>query len=182
MRYSVLALAPFVAAAYAQDTNNNDQNNDAQTSSTSISIPPYSNTMTNFLTQTNSNGVVTGMPTPQVGGQGVAETSIPPVATIPAGLAPGSVYTLFYGNETSFTVSVASSTTIVVGPGGSQATDVSVTTGNNAATPSSASGNENATETSENGSTETSDSAASGNLKVASGAMFGLGALLAFAL
>ncbi|KAM3419390.1 hypothetical protein BST61_g5319 [Cercospora zeina] len=179
MRYSALALAPFVAAAFAQDKN---AQNNADTTSTSISIPPYSNTMTNFLTETNSFGVITGMPAPATGGQGVAETSIPPVATIPAGLAPGSVYTLFYGNATSFTITVASSTTIVLGAGGSQATGVSVTTGNNAATPNSASGNENATGTSKGGSTETSSSAASGNLQIASGAMFGLGALLAFVL
>lgn len=42
--------------------------------------------MTNFLTQTNSYGVVTGMPTLD---NGAVATAQPAVATIPAGLPQG---------------------------------------------------------------------------------------------
>ena len=95
----------------------------------------YSNPITALLTETNSDGIITGnavsyLVTAQPAvvtsqpavetSQPAAETSQPPVATIPAGLAPGT-YTIVMpaatGNgATSFTVSVGSSTTVVVSP------------------------------------------------------------------
>ena len=95
----------------------------------------YSNPVTALLTETNSDGIITGNAVsylvtaqpavvtsqpPVVTSQPPAETSQPPVATIPAGLAPGT-YTIVMpaatGNgATSFTVSVGSSTTVVVSP------------------------------------------------------------------
>lgn len=145
--------------------------------------------MTNFLTETNSLGVVTGMPNLSNGYAPVAETSQPAVATIPAGLASGSVYTLAYGNASSFTVSIGSSTTYVLG---AAATGISLTEGTATGTAGSVSGSHSGTHsgtaTSKGASgtgseaSATSSSAASANIKAASGAVLGVGAILAFAL
>ena len=155
----------------------------------STSTYTYSNTMTNFLTETNSLGVVTGMPNLSNGYAPVAETAQPAVATIPAGLASGSVYTLAYGNASSFTVSIGSSTTYVLG---AAATGISVTEGSATTGTAGASGTHSGTHTgtatsntaSGTGSqaSATSSGAASANMKAASGAVLGLGALMAFAL
>ncbi|KAI9670681.1 MAG: hypothetical protein M1831_005901 [Alyxoria varia] len=69
-------------------------------SDSSVSIPPYSNPNTQYLTQTNSRGVVTGQPTdiPAVA------TYIPEAATSPAGSnlpEPSDVVDSIYGNPRS---------------------------------------------------------------------------------
>ncbi|KAI0555823.1 hypothetical protein F4679DRAFT_519993 [Xylaria curta] len=82
----------------------------------------YSNPVTTLLTQTNSEGIITGLPnsgasvvTSQpsvVTSQPAVVTSMPPVATIPAGLPVGTT-TILQGNS-SFVISVGSSTTVVL--------------------------------------------------------------------
>lgn len=89
MRYAVLAAA-LVASVSAQSS-------EASTTSTSISTPPYSNPATQYLTQTNSLGVVTGQPTLPAGGlpvttQPAVDTQVGTVATIPAGLPTGGEF------------------------------------------------------------------------------------------
>jgi len=79
---------------------------------------PYTNGFTSYLTQTNSLGVVTGMPSVETAQSALppAVTSQPAVATIPAGLPEGNTYLLINISRTltSFEVSVGSSTTVVV--------------------------------------------------------------------
>ncbi|CZT17043.1 uncharacterized protein RCC_02875 [Ramularia collo-cygni] len=203
MRYAILA-APLVAIVYAQAE-----------SSSSISIPPYSNPATQYLTQTNSLGVVTGQPT--LPGGGIVATSMPAVdtqvgtvATIPAGLPTGvTSIPIAVGNGTTpasyFTISVGSSTTVVLGavPTGVSVSGVSGTasgprgsnTGsssnnnnnnnndndndNNNSGGSSSSNNDDPSST-ESSSSDSSEGAAVANSMVgASGAVLGLGALIA---
>lgn len=79
---------------------------------------PYTNGFTSYLTETNSLGVVTGMPEVATAQSALppAVTSQPAVATIPAGLPEGNTYLLINISRslTSFEVSVGSSTTVVV--------------------------------------------------------------------
>lgn len=83
MRYTILTAA-IVASVSAQSSE----------SSSSISAPPYSNPATQYLTQTDSRGVITGQPTVPAGGPPVTtqppvETQVGTLATIPAGLPAG---------------------------------------------------------------------------------------------
>merc|ERR1711939_559039 len=124
MRSSVMIVAPFVAAAYAQSSAPANGTEGAMTSSSS-----YSNDATQYLTQTDSRGVITGQPaaaTSQPSLPAGASTQ-PQVATVPAAL-PTGINTIAYGNESSFLVSVGSSTTSVIGGNGVQ-TDASVVEG-----------------------------------------------------
>ncbi|KAK7927615.1 hypothetical protein PG985_004613 [Apiospora marii] len=128
MRSSVAAVAPFLAvAAMAQEMHTTTVlvgftgTDGKPTTQTSAYTYDYSNPATAYLTQTNSDGIVTGMPSQSIDTaiptQPKAETSQPPVATIPAGLATGA-HTLTIAASsglTSFTISVGSSTTAVVG-------------------------------------------------------------------
>lgn len=114
---------------------------------TILSTYTFSNPVTGLLTQTNSNGQITGTlvvasntgiaDTTQpavVTTQPLAVTSQPPVATIPAGLASGD-HTLYQNISStlgSFIVSVGHNTTAVVG-GGAYPSDVSLTTGSSGA-------------------------------------------------
>lgn len=115
------------------------------TTQTSTYTYDYSNPATQYLTQTNSDGIVTGMPSNSVDTaiptQPKAETSQPPVATIPAGLGTGA-HTLTINASsglTSFTISVGSSTTSVVGsPSG-----ITGVTTSGGAKPTGSSGNGN---------------------------------------
>jgi uncharacterized membrane protein YgcG len=120
MRSSIFFAAPFVAAAYAQsssEANSTVVEISASGSTTSTTVP-YSNGFTSYLTQTNSLGVVTGMPEVATAQSALppAVTSQPAVATIPAGLPVGNTYLLINISRTltSFEVSVGSSTTVVV--------------------------------------------------------------------
>jgi len=157
MRSSIFFIAPFMAAAYAQSS-------DVNTTSTTA---PYTNGFTSYLTQTNSLGVVTGMPSvatdqsalpPAVTTQPTAVTSQPEVATIPAGLPVGvtNIVQNISRSLTSFEVSVGSSTTVVIGA----ASDATIVTGTGtetgaAATASSSSGSSS--------SNDDDDSSASGS-------------------
>ncbi|KAK8080098.1 hypothetical protein PG997_007916 [Apiospora hydei] len=128
MRSSVAAVAPFLAvAAMAQEMHTTTVlvgftgTDGKPTTKTSAYTYDYSNPATAYLTQTNSDGIVTGMPSNSVDTaiptQPKAETSQPPVATIPAGLGTGA-HTLTINASsglTSFTISVGSSTTAVLG-------------------------------------------------------------------
>ncbi|KJY01998.1 hypothetical protein TI39_contig265g00022 [Zymoseptoria brevis] len=184
-----LAVAPLMAAVYAQAPA-------VTSSSSSISIPPYSNPNTQYLTQTNSNGVITGMPS-----AAVAVTSQPILATIPAGLPQGvTTYPLVVGNNsvTYFTISVGSSTTVVLGglPSGVTSVAGAGSTGSSgsgsgsgsgssggrsssSSRPSGSSGNEASNTSSGSGSSASSEGAASSNMVIASGAVMGLGAFIA---
>ena len=147
----------------------------------------YSNPATKFLTETNSAGVVTGLPgqsgQPEaVTSQPAVVTSQPPVATLPAALPSGynTIYLNVSSHLTSITVSAGKSTTTIlgdadvstVGPGGHQTGGAgrphggSPTHGGQQASSASASAS----------STETG---AASNMKVASAGMLGLGALFA---
>merc|ERR1712111_173123 len=156
MRSSIMIVAPFVAAAYAQSSAPANGTEGAMTSSSSYS---YSNDATQYLTQTDSRGVITGQP--------AAATSQPQVATVPAAL-PTGIQTIAYGNESSFLVSVGSSTTSIIGGNGVQ-TDASVvegTTGGvaSATTLTTSSSDSDASETSgSSGSSSTSSSDSDSN-------------------
>ena len=116
----------------------------------------YSNPVTTLLTQTNSDGIITGLPssgpdaeTSQpavVTSQPAVVTSIPDVATIPAGLPAGTT-TITQGNS-SFVISVGPSTTVVL-------TSTSTTSSANDA---SSTGDSTATDDSNPSSTSGSDS------------------------
>merc|ERR1712072_662186 len=163
MHSSIMIVAPFVAAAYAQSSAPANGTEGAMTSSSSYS---YSNDATQYLTQTDSRGVITGQPaaaTSQPSPPAGASTQ-PQVATVPAAL-PTGINTIAYGNESSFLVSVGSSTTSVIGGNGVQ-TDASVvegTTGGlaSATTLTTSSSDSDASETSgssSSSSTSSSDS------------------------
>ncbi|KAI7287469.1 hypothetical protein KC345_g471 [Hortaea werneckii] len=146
MRSSIMIVAPFVAAAYAQSSAPANGTEGAMTSSSSYS---YSNDATQYLTQTDSRAGV---------------STQPQVATVPAAL-PTGINTIQYGNESSFLVSVGSSTTSIIGGNGVQ-TDASVvegTTGGlaSATTLTTSSSDSDASETSgssSSSSTSSSDS------------------------
>lgn len=203
MRSSVLYSAPFVAAvAYAQSSSTAETTGptvvpEISGSVTISSTYTYSNTLTNFLSLTNSDGVVTGMPTLSVNtAPGVAVTSQPALATVPAGL-PTGINTVYIGNGSSlssFQVSVGTSTTVVVGgaaSGASVATGsvASVATagasgsmsGSGSMASGSGSSNPSASRTgSATGSASATSSSAADSIKLASGAVLGgLGALFA---
>jgi hypothetical protein len=122
--------------------------------------------------------VETGMPK--------AVTSQPPVATIPAGLTKGD-YTFFYNGTagfTSFTVSVGSKTTDVLGgtQAGTTSGSVFIPAGQNTRGGGHApTGTHGGNQGTQSGSAAASSStgAAAGNMKVASAGVFGLGALIA---
>ncbi|KAI1123855.1 hypothetical protein F5Y10DRAFT_43445 [Nemania abortiva] len=118
----------------------------------------YSNPATTLLTQTNSDGVITGLPSggtaaetsqPAVEtSQPAVVTSMPPVATIPAGLPTGTT-TIAQGNS-SFVISVGPSTTVVLTSTSTTSDDASNTSGStptDGSSSSSASSGSSPTET-----------------------------------
>jgi|ERR1711959_467766 len=163
MRSSIMIVAPFVAAAYAQSSAPANGTEGAMTSSSSYS---YSNDATQYLTQTDSRGVITGQPAAATSQPSLPAgvSTQPQVATVPAAL-PTGINTIQYGNESSFLVSVGSSTTSIIGGNGVQ-TDASVvegTTGGvaSATTLTTSSSDSDASETSgssSSSSTSSSDS------------------------
>merc|ERR1712014_145886 len=126
MHSSIMIVAPFVAAAYAQSSAPANGTEGAMTSSSSYS---YSNDATQYLTQTDSRGVITGQPAAATSQPSLPAgvSTQPQVATVPAAL-PTGINTIQYGNESSFLVSVGSSTTSIIGGNGVQ-TDASVVEG-----------------------------------------------------
>merc|ERR1711967_89566 len=161
MRSSIMIVAPFVAAAYAQSSAPANGTEGAMTSSSS-----YSNDATQYLTQTDSRGVITGQPAAATSQPSLPAgvTTQPQVATVPAAL-PTGIQTIAYGNESSFLVSVGSSTTSIIGGDGVQ-TDASVVEGTTggvalATTLTTSSSDSDASETSgssSSSSTSSSDS------------------------
>ena len=147
-----------------------------------MSTYTYSNPATSYLTQTNSLGVVTGMPTnPAATG---AVTSQPPVSTIPAG-EPTGLNTLSQnvsGTLHSFTISVGSSTTMVLS-GAGVATSSSGGAGGSHHTKGSNGGGSQASaaggSSTQSASASSSGNAAVSNANVASAGLIGLGALFA---
>jgi hypothetical protein len=112
MRSSAVLFVALAAVASAQSSSGSASS--AASVSTSISTPPYSNPNTAYLTETNSLGVVTGMPsvvTSQPAGA-TAVTSQPLAASVYAGLTTG-LNTIPLGNTTA-TVFFSGSVTSVV--------------------------------------------------------------------
>lgn len=219
MRSSILFVAPFVAAAFAQSTDtanatvsvynslflyqmlNLAQVIEASSGSTTVSTTvPYTNGFTSYLTETNSLGVVTGMPSvvtsqPSQPAAVTAQSSLPTgvttqpvVATIPAGLPSGTntVVLNISSSLTSFLVSVGSSTTAVIGDAsvsiaaatnatGTAASGSTATGSGSSASGSAASGSNTASSS----SSSSTSNAAVGNVQVASAGLIGLGALFA---
>ncbi|KAI5235950.1 hypothetical protein E4T47_08842 [Aureobasidium subglaciale] len=214
MRTSIFFAAPLVALVAAQESSANETSV-LSTIPISSSSVPYTNGFTSFLTQTNSLGVVTGQPLPATS-VGVAASNVGVAATnaaissvavqlVPAGLAPGTVTTLIYGNvtagnATSIVVTVGASTTqvlsaaIVAATGSGSSTSgasgvagASSSTGASAsgsgsssrASGSSASGTSTRASSSASGSQSASGSAASASSTGAAGTVkVGAGALI----
>ncbi|KAK3716412.1 hypothetical protein LTR37_006562 [Vermiconidia calcicola] len=125
MRYALLA-APLLAAVYAQD-NSTESETVVPLSSGSTTISTtveYSNPATLYLTQTNSLGVVTGMPGAStvitnpavVTSQPAVVTTQPAVDLVPAGIT-GTTIVSYNGTAgfTSFTAVAGESTTRILG-------------------------------------------------------------------
>ncbi|RWA09148.1 hypothetical protein EKO27_g5940 [Xylaria grammica] len=128
MRSFAFLAAPLLASvALAQDDSEHttvltigftNSAGEAVTATTTY-VYQYSNPATTLLTQTNSDGIITGLPSEAetsqpavVTSQPAVVTSIPGVATIPAGLPAGTT-TITQGNS-SFVISVGPSTTVVL--------------------------------------------------------------------
>lgn len=207
MRSSILFAAPFVAAAYAQSDAVNTTVVDVSSGSTTVeSTVSYSNGLTSFLTQTNSNGVITGMPAVETAQSALppAVTAQPSVATIPAGLPEGVTHIAINISRslTSFEVSVGSSTTVVIDePSGATIVSGATATGtetessgasstgssndndddsdnSSSSDASGTSGSESSATSSGDAAEQTADSSA-GHLKMASAGVLGFGALVA---
>ncbi|KAI1343152.1 hypothetical protein F5Y15DRAFT_372256 [Xylariaceae sp. FL0016] len=163
MRYSAILAAPVLAGlALAQDDSQHTTtltigytNSEGQPITTVTTYTyEYSNPATTLLTQTNSDGVITGAPSGVIASlvtsQPAVVTSQPEVATIPAGLPEGmTTITMAAASGTgytSFTVSVGSSTTEVVGDvatatsSGSSSTGTGSSSGSDSDSDSSSSG------------------------------------------
>ncbi|KAI0802235.1 hypothetical protein F5Y07DRAFT_381050 [Xylaria sp. FL0933] len=146
----------------------------------------YSNPVTTLLTQTNSEGIITGLPssgpdaeTSQpavVTSQPAVVTSIPAVATIPAGLPTGTT-TITQGNS-SFVVSVGSSTTVVLtSTSTTSSDDASNTSGGSTGTDGSS--NPSSTSGSSDGSSPTETPGAAAGVVPASFGLVSIVALVA---
>ncbi|KAH9904386.1 hypothetical protein F4778DRAFT_732287 [Xylariomycetidae sp. FL2044] len=163
--FAALAAAPILAnVALAQDNLHTtvltigftDSSGVAATATTTY-VYEYSNPATALLTQTNSDGIITGVATGDFT-QPAVVTSQPDVATIPAGLPEGMTTLVipYSGSVTSVAVSVGASTTVV--EGGSVAT----ATGDSAspsATGSSSSDDDSSSSSDSATGTDSSDSA-----------------------
>ncbi|GAP85170.1 putative period circadian protein [Rosellinia necatrix] len=140
----------------------------------------YSNPATTLLTQTNSDGIITGLPnngppaeTSQpavVTSQPAVVTSQPAVATIPAGLPAGTT-TIIQGNS-SFVISVGPSTTVVL-------TSTSTTNDGAANTGSSPTDGSDPSASSDGSSDPTETPGAAAGIVPASFGLVSFGALIA---
>ncbi|KAK3725249.1 hypothetical protein LTR37_000760 [Vermiconidia calcicola] len=209
MRYVLLA-APLLAAVYAQD-NSTESETVVPLSSGSTTISTtveYSNPATLYLTQTNSLGVVTGMPGAStvitnpavVTSQPAVVTTQPAVDLVPAGIT-GTTVVSYNGTAgfTSFTAIAGESTTRILGGNtiATVATSGSTTARGNGPRPTagrptggsgsnsnsgsdaSSSGGSGGSAASSSASASESDSAAASNMKAASAGVLGLGAFIA---
>jgi hypothetical protein len=153
----------------------------------------YSNPATKYLTETNSDGIVTGMPsnagTATVVTGEPAVTSQPPVATIPAGISGTTVITInATAGLTSFTISAGKKTTQILGgadvstAGGSSGGASGTGGGNNPQHTGSGNGNGNGnggSGSSASASSSSTGAAAVATAQLASAGMIGLGAFFA---
>ncbi|KAI1175561.1 hypothetical protein F4777DRAFT_549732 [Nemania sp. FL0916] len=193
MRSFAFLVAPLLAGvALAQDDSEHTTvltigfTNSAGSAVTAVTTYTYeySNPVTTLLTQTNSDGIITGIQS----GNGPAETSqpavvtsqpdvvtsIPAVATIPAGLPVGTT-TITQGNS-SFAISVGSSTTVILTSSSTTSQDASNTgtsTPTDGSNPSSSSG------ASGSSSSPTETPGAAAGVVPASFGLASLGALIA---
>jgi len=157
--FAVLSLA-LAAVATAQSTD---------------TTPSYSNDLTKYLTQTNSLGVITGIPTQPavdtvIPTQPAVVTSQPLVASIYAGLTTG-LNTVIVGNQTQ-TVSIGSGITSVI-KATPTPTSAAGTAGGAAASGSSSASASKAS---------SSGSSAAGHIKAGAGALGFAGAIFALLL
>ncbi|KAF2431086.1 hypothetical protein EJ08DRAFT_649166 [Tothia fuscella] len=155
--YAIISLA-FAALASAQSS--------ASVATTSV---PYENPLTEYLTQTNSLGVITGMPTQpavvtSIPTQPAVVTSQPILDTIYAGLSTG-LNTVLVGNATQ-TVLISSGLTSVI-----KSTPKP--------TAASTSGGPAASGTGAAASASSSGSSAASHMKAGAGALLGAGAFAA---
>ncbi|KAI0505268.1 hypothetical protein F5B22DRAFT_628439 [Xylaria bambusicola] len=174
MRSFALLAAPMLAGvALAQDDNLHttvltigftNSEGSAVTATTTYTYE-YSNPVTTLLTQTNSDGIITGLPsnaeTSQpavVTSQPAVVTSIPDVATIPAGLPEGTT-TILQGNSSSFVISVGPSTTVVLTSTSTTSSRASGTGGSDS-TPTDGSNPSETSDSSDDNPTETPGAAA----------------------
>lgn len=165
MRSSIIFAAPFVAAAYAQSSDAvNTTVVDVSSGSTTVqSTVSYSNGLTSYLTMTNSNGVITGMPAVETAQSDLpaAVTAQPSVATIPAGLPEGVTHIAINISRslTSFEVSVGSSTTVVVDePSGATIVSGATATGTATGTATDSSSDSSSTGSSDSNDDDSSSS------------------------
>ncbi|KAK1809100.1 hypothetical protein LTR12_016532 [Friedmanniomyces endolithicus] len=190
MRSSIF-IAPFMAAAVAVaqsevvETLVSASGNTTVTTTISYSVP-----QTTLLTQTNSEGVVTGQPvaatipagetaspvaaTIPAGetGSPVAITSQPAVATIPAGLPVGvtSLAQNASGTLSYFTVRVGTSTTLVIGGAGPVVAVATASSGTASGSAASASGSASSAASAASASGSASAASATGGSSTASAA------------
>jgi len=155
-------IAAFVILAAAAVSSAQDVGVNTETSI------PYSNIETLYTTETNSLGVVTGMPDPVTTqpGQPAEVTSQPAAASIYAGLSQG-LNTVVVGNST-----------VTVDVNGNQTSIVSSTTQSTAASASAATTG-SATGSATGSSSTSKSSSAAANIKLASGALAGAAGLFA---
>lgn len=162
----------------------------------------YSNPATAYLTQTNSDGVVTGQPTASAGTQPAVVTTQPAVDTVPAGLTTvpgvetipagvsGTRIITYNGTAgiTSFTVVGSNTSTTVLGGGVATggSSGAAETTGRNGQTtggrrPTGTNGGSDASGSASGtaSSSTSTDNAAASNMHLASGGLIGLAALFA---
>lgn len=184
---TAFAVSAFVAAAFAQSVCSSPSMVDQSTKLTLVqsSVDPFP--QTTYLQQTNSLGVVTGMPAVDtvipsqpavVTSQPAADTSVGLPASIPA-IAPGSVYTIpvAAGSNTTktYVLSANNSTTLILNAAtsGSAASNSANPTGASATGSGRASGSGSQTAS---GTGAASTGAAS---TLAAGSLLGLGAFVA---
>jgi len=200
-----MAAAPFVAAAAALPRALSTITGRVQTATIVDSASSalytttwtYSNPATNYLSETDSDGVVTGQPSGTVGTQPAVVTSQPDAAIVPAGLPTGltTIALNISASLTSYEVSIGESTTVIGGQGSNggastTASSDSESTGSSGSGSSSSGSNDSSSSDSSDSSSDSSDASASdaaaqesGNaassMAITGASVFGFGAFIA---
>jgi len=151
----------------------------AQSSASSASVVSNDNPLTTYLTQTNSLGVITGIPTQpavvtSIPAQPAVVTSQPILASIYAGLTTG-LNTVVVGNQTQ-TVLISSGLTSVV------KSTPTPTVASGTAGGAAGSGGSGGTASASASKSGSSGSSAASHIKVGAGALAGAGAIFALLL
>ncbi|MCJ1245046.1 hypothetical protein MMC30_002247 [Trapelia coarctata] len=124
MRTSIALAAAFAAVAFAAPAVSEFTDGQPQVVTTTTTSP-YTNPFTSFITQTNSQGVITGMPSvvtsqPSViTSQPAAVTTQPAVVTSPAGAPAPSVATPHFSSVVGSNTTVTTSSPKTSGTGSS---------------------------------------------------------------